>query len=51
MSTTDCHRNVCQLLLDQGVFSEDDLLERFGEVCVYISAAESTVATFSSAFR
>lgn len=31
MSTTDCHRNMCQLLLDHGVFSEDELLEQLGE--------------------
>jgi hypothetical protein len=29
--SSDVHRNICQLLLDRGVFSEDDLLEQLGE--------------------
>ena len=32
MATTDCHRNVCQLLLDRGVYKEDELAEAWQEV-------------------
>lgn len=38
--TCDVHRNVTQLLLDQGVFCEDDLLELFSE-CVERHAKEA----------
>lgn len=32
MTMTDCHRNVCQVLLDQGVITESALIDAFGEV-------------------
>merc|ERR1712005_62304 len=30
-SSSDVHRNICQLLLDEGVKSEEDLLDNLGE--------------------